>query len=129
LVIKATASASVQCKITVNNDTASNYSVTGMSGNGTTAESFRGLNRFHIIPDYYYSITTTDGMVLVDFMNYSNTTTYKTVLSRAGNAGQATMANVNLWRSTAAINRVDIAPDTGTFSAGSTFTLYGVKSA
>jgi hypothetical protein len=36
---------------------------------------------------------------------------------------------VSLWRSTAAISSVLIVPETGSFSTGSTFTLYGIKAA
>jgi hypothetical protein len=49
-------------------------------------------------------------------------------LTRANAAQYGTDAIVNLWRSTAAITRIDIT-STGTFSIGSTFTLYGIQAA
>ena len=65
-------------------------------------------------------------------MNYSNTTTNKTVLARGNNASDAsypgTEAFVGLWRSTAAINRIDFSSNSKTWNAG-TFTLYGIKAA
>ena len=63
-------------------------------------------------------------------MNYSNTTTYKTVLTRANIASADVEAVVGLWRSTSAVNQLDVKQGGAvTFSVGSTFTLYGIKAA
>ena len=71
----------------------------------------------------------------LNIMNYSNTTTYKTAIWRAGN-WQTTANNtetgigVGLWRSTAAITGVTFVCGGGVnFSAGSTFNLYGILGA
>jgi hypothetical protein len=65
-----------------------------------------------------------------NIMNYSNTTTYKSSLLRH-NFGTSMLQNwVGVWRSTAAINRIDIiGSGTATFAIGSTFTLYGIAAA
>jgi hypothetical protein len=65
-------------------------------------------------------------------MNYSNTTTYKTILANSRvEPGDATYSGVetlvNLWRSTSAINTIKIMPNAGTFASGFTATLYGIK--
>ena len=73
--------------------------------------------------------TTGISNVIVQFMNYSNTTTNKTVLSRANNAATGTDAIVNLWRSTAAITSIYVYVPSGNFATGSTFTLYGILAA
>ena len=66
----------------------------------------------------------------MQIMNYSNTTTFKTAVSRKNDTAGVMGATVHLWRSTAAINSVQIGTQTAdTFSVGTTFTLYGVKSA
>ena len=63
-------------------------------------------------------------------MNYSNTTTFKTILMRANNAALGVDAIVGLWRSTAAINEIKVFPTGGAnFETGSTFSLYGIKAA
>jgi hypothetical protein len=66
-------------------------------------------------------------------MNYSNSTTYKTVLGRSNRASSDTAADVGLWRSTSAITRIDLAMGgsfpTNNFASGSTFTLYGIAAA
>jgi hypothetical protein len=61
----------------------------------------------------------------MNFLNYSNTTTYKTILSRSNRAEQATEAFVGLWRNSAAITSISIA--SATFTTNSIFTLYGIK--
>jgi hypothetical protein len=63
--------------------------------------------------------------------NYSNTTTHKTSLLRMNFATSMLQNWVGLWRDTSAINRIDIigGGTPGTFSSGSTFTLYGIKAA
>jgi hypothetical protein len=61
-------------------------------------------------------------------MNYANTTTFKTHISRSNNSSNFVMATVGLWRSTAAITSITLLTNTAdTFSVGSTFTLYGIK--
>ena len=113
-------------RINVNSDTGANYSQTILYGNGTSAASGAETNqtKFFLI-DYLSSSTTTPNMSIMHFMNYSNTTTYKTFLERSGAADKGTVAQVGLWRNTAAINRIDVS-DASNFSAGTTFTLYGI---
>ena len=65
----------------------------------------------------------------IDIMNYSNATTFKTCLVRAGAANNSTLATVGLWRNTAAITSVSITCDGANFVIGSTFSLYGIKAA
>jgi len=116
--------------IRINSDTGTNYSWTWLSGNGGTAQSERGTNNSKL---YYSAISTIQNnvqLVTFHFMNYSNTTTYKTVLWREADAGTETGATVGLWRSTSAISSIEISLDSSrTYSSGSMFTLYGIKAA
>ena len=128
-----------RCNIRVGNgsvDTGSNYSSTYILGSGTTASSSRDSNRTFI--DSYVneaeSTSSEFSLNLFQFMNYSNTTTNKTVLIRentqtvGGGFTPGTSAQVSLWRSTSAINTIQIYDATGkSIAAGSTFTLYGIK--
>jgi hypothetical protein len=113
-----------------NGDTGTNYSNTILSGDGSTASSARLTGQVRIFLDYYAVVNTAQSNRVVNIMNYSNATTYKTVLSRANNAGAGTDAIIGLWRSTAAITSMVLNAQTGgTFDVGSTFTLYGIKAA
>ena len=113
--------------ITLNGDTSTNYSDTSLTGNGSSATTGRDTST-----PYAYSGLFINGEVstnIVHFMNYSNTTTYKTFLTRANIAGWGVRAIVALWRSTAAINSIQVKPDGQTWTAGGTITLYGIAAA
>lgn len=110
-------------------DTGSNYSFTVLNGNGSSAASYRDSNK-----TYFQLDTNLTGsaraMSVVNFQNYSNTTTFKTIMGRSSAAGSLVSAYVNLWRSTSAINQIKIFDFSGNnLSVGSTFTLYGIKAA
>ena len=113
-------------------DTGTNYSWTQLIGDGSSASSGRNgsspQNTFMFggrIDD-----TPTFGTTIAHFMNYSNTTTYKTALINGGVANVRTGVTVNLWRSTSAINIITITNEAAVnFAVGSTFTLYGIAAA
>jgi hypothetical protein len=135
VVVNAFSSVGGDLYVSFNGDSAANYSRTIMWGDGTSAGSLRNTRADgygFIILTYYGSVTTTQGgsVHTVNIMNYSNTTTNKTVLARPSSAGSGVDASVGMWNSTAAITSMtfDLA-STRTFSAGSTFTLYGIKAA
>lgn len=111
-------------------DTGTNYSATNLYGNGTTAASNRDSNvSFAELIGFEIGVVD-NATAIINFMNYSNTTTYKTFLSRTSDAGRGTNAVVSLWRSTSAINIITIAAPSGkTIDNGSTFTLYGITAA
>jgi hypothetical protein len=109
-------------------DTAANYSRTTLSGDGSSASSSRTSSTNQIGTQIAHQGTTI-GTYTADFMNYSNTTTNKTVLIRNNNTGFGTEAAVGLWRSTSAINTVKLFLDRAEFYVvGSTFSLYGIAS-
>ena len=119
--------------IQFNGDTGGNYSRTILFGDGSTIGTTRGSTTAVRISCSYYgyppSAATTFGVGIVQIMNYANTTTYKTLIARSNSAGSGLDSNVGTWRNTAAITSVTILLDSGTYSVGSTFTLYGIKAA
>jgi hypothetical protein len=116
--------------VVLNGDTGTNYSKTWLTGTGSVVSSGRdGATAISYITANAASTTSSGFISIVQFMNYANTTTNKTFLSRSNNAGSGVDLQVNLWRDTSAITSVQILANTGTFSAGSTFTLYGIKAA
>jgi hypothetical protein len=111
-------------------DTGSNYSFTFMAGDGSSASSGRASNQAQIYIDYSaYASNSISATYIWQIQNYSNTTTNKTVLGRANTPSVGTNACVGLWRSTSAIDRIKIDPQSTTFLANSTFTLYGIQAA
>jgi hypothetical protein len=117
-----------------NSDSGSNYSRTTLVGNGSSAASYSGSNNTVADINVIGGATalTAPYTIITNLQNYSNTTTYKTLLSRFGTndaSAPAVEAVVNLWRSTSAINRIDISALGGNFVTGSTFNLYGITAA
>lgn len=112
----------------VNNDTGSNYSTTNVNADSTSAYSSRGSNQVKFYSNCLGYPSAGTGIICL--MDYANTTTFKTAISRNGTPTNMAQAAVHLWRSTAAINRLDFFPNvSGNFSSGSTFTLYGIAAA
>jgi hypothetical protein len=126
IIIAATQSSPNTCGIRFNGDTGSNYSATRLGADGSSALSNRWSN---VTSAYTFVQYTTQNSTIMNIQNYSNTTTYKTVLSRFNNAANFLGTYVALWRSTAAITSLSLQDTDGTtnFATGSTFTLYGIK--
>jgi hypothetical protein len=117
-------------RIRFNSDTGSNYSDTALYGDGSSAASTRDSSATSIITSAVgVSNNVLNYNLICNIQNYSNTSTYKTALVRANAANREVVACVGLWRSTSAINSVSVFVGSGYILAGSTFTLYGIKSA
>ena len=116
--------------VRLNGDSGSNYSFTQLTGTGSSAISGRSSNQTAIRVDNYASAATSiTNAYIFHLQNYSNTTTYKTVLTRTNEAATGVDATVGLWRNTAAITSILYYPGVGNWITGSTFTLYGIKAA
>lgn len=128
LTIDGTVGSNCGIQLRFNSDSSSNYSFTRMTGDGSTASSDRSSNATFMELGYY--VTTTRNINIVQIMNYSNSTTYKTVLNRANaqSVNIGAQAYVEMWRSTSAINSITINAS-GNLSSGSILTLYGIKAA
>jgi hypothetical protein len=130
-IINGTTTANADTIIQFNGAT-TNYSSRSIVGNGTSATSvFFGAGSSVIgnpTGIYLDSINTGTGrfQYIVNIMNYANTNTFKTVVSRFGAAATGTEATVGLYRSTSAITSITFAVPGTTFTVGSTFSLYGI---
>jgi len=127
LILNAGVNTTSSLNIQVNGDTANNYSWTRIYGNGTTATSDRTSSQGNW--DMINFPNSLDNNAILHFMNYSNTTTHKTVLNR-WNSTSFVVSAVGLWRSTSAITSIKLFnTSTSNLKSGSTFTLYGIASA
>lgn len=115
------------------NITGANYSNTWLVGTGVGASSSRYSNLSQGYLGYISAASNASdsrGTVIANFMNYSNTTTFKTVISRGNVAEAETDAYVSLVRGTSALSTITVGEGGGNnFVAGSTFNLYGIKAA
>lgn len=128
IIVASSNSSNTDTYVRFNSDSGSNYSSTYLRGDGFSTYSNRrtSFNRILIEEN-----GTGTGQMTTRLMvnNYASTTAYKTIMSRADAASNGTSMVVGLWRNTPAITSIEVGSDSGTFNAGTTFTLYGIKAA
>lgn len=113
-----------------NSDTASNYSdarvVTGGGGTGSYRSTANGSGIYAGVTG---STSSFPSLLTLNIMNYSNTTTYKTVLCRQSSS-ENVGAHVGLWKKTPeAITSITFDLSSGTYGSGTTISIYGIKAA
>ena len=116
----------------INNDGSALYSSTWLYGNGATATSTKFTGSSFLDTGYVSSQgqLAIPGSQVVHILNYANTSSYKTVLSRSAadqNGSGYSSVVVSLYRSTSAVTRLDIYGNSG-WTIGSIITLYGIRS-
>jgi hypothetical protein len=124
IVINGLYSGTTYGKFDFNSDTTSgNYSYTRLLGysGGVLSDRAGGTDGI--------SLGSSRGTWIAHINNYSNSTTYKTLLARENAAGTGTGAYVYLWRNTAAITSVTFTGVSGNFASTTTLTLFGIKAA
>ena len=120
---------------TFNSDSGSNYSNTYLAGSGSAASSNTASNATSLNSSRAATGSTATANTFSNtetyFPNYAANTNKPIGSFNVGenNATAAQMAvDAQLWRNTAALNSITIAPGAGTnFVSGSSFYLYGVK--
>jgi hypothetical protein len=112
-------------------DTAGNYTLHILGGNGSSAYSNGYANETQFKTGFSQSGSTTPAVGVVDFLDYGNTNKYKTMRALGGTdrngSGDAQLAS-GVWRSTSAINIIRLYLGVN-FNQYSHFALYGIKSA
>ena len=112
-----------------NGDSGSNYNITELYGNGTSATGYRWASQsFFAASTYAMGLSSASpSTVVINIMNYANTTTHKTVLTRSSDGGKGVSAVISRWSSTAAITSIVVS--VSNFDTGTTFNLYGIAAA
>jgi len=127
LVFAGVSSAQSLC-LQFNGDTATNYSLTVLRGDGSSAVSSRNTSIDRLIVQ---SLTGTNpNLLTTDIFSYAGGT-FKTLLSSSSednNGSGNTRQSVGLWRSTSAITSIRVYGFSGSNITG-TATLYGIKNA
>jgi hypothetical protein len=123
LVVTASGGGEVDERLRFNGDTGSNYSFVRMFGDGSSAATSSVSGTY---------IRTLAGNLsglhnaIIQIMDYSATDKHKTTLGRGNNSATFVVGTAGRWANTAAINSIDYSLSSGSFAAGSTFSLYGV---
>ena len=116
-----------------NGDTGSNYSTTRIRGYASEVNGARNSSETSIRAAFIHGLVTASAVhssMSINIFNYSNTTTYKTMVSRSGYP-TAVSANIGLWNSTSAITSVLLKNNDSAsgFHTGTTFQLFGIAAA
>ena len=120
-------------KIRLNSDTGANYTEHRLTGNGSTASASGTTGRNEMRMDYGVTqsgSTSTFAVGIMDLVDYTSTTKYKTMRGFGGQDKNGTgFINLSsgLWLNTAAITTIQVLPESSAFAVNSTFALYGVK--
>ena len=128
LVVSGKSSGIYNWGIRFNGDTGSRYSRTLLYGSGSATGSTRQSNSTSANPGF---LTANGSPTLIQIMDYSNTTTNKSWLARAGDASDSVSISVGMWRpsnlATGNITSITLFSDGGTYiESGTTVTLYGI---
>jgi hypothetical protein len=113
----------------LNGDTATNYAGIVMNGDGSSTESVAGQN-YSYLQFFNSSLDnplngSTQAHINLNFMDYSATDKYKTVLARGTRADGLVGTSATRWNNTSAITSIEIRTN---FIAGDSFALYGIAS-
>jgi len=122
LIVEGFGSGGDSALLTLNGDTTnSNYSWTRIFGTGSGSPvSDTGTNR-EILNQY-----TSRGTQILQIIDYSATNKHKTTLSRSSTGSTIVMSHASRWANTAAVTSVALSLGGSTFSASTTFSIYGV---
>lgn len=116
------------------NSVTTNYSRTYIEGSGSSATTGRGTAEISLRAGYLPGTNYTSELSvdIYHFMDYTNTTTYKSVLCRCNAVNTSTnfniMSQASLIPTTSAITQITLQTANGAnLNTGSTFSLYGIK--
>jgi hypothetical protein len=124
----------------LNSDTGFNYAQHFLKGNGSAASAGAGTSVSSInvgfITNNNTSVANMFGAVVIDLLDYANTSKYKTVRSLSGADTNGTLSNNDeidfrsgLWQSTSAVNAITFSIPSANFAQYSQLALYGIKGA
>lgn len=119
--------------IQFNGDTATNYNVHQLFGDGSSVFAVAAANFASVQASVININTTTSNAFaanVIDILDYANINKFKTVRALSGvdlNGSGSSMLGSSAWRSTSAITSIRLYPANGNFSQHSHFALYGIR--
>lgn len=110
------------------------HSITEFGGNGSSASVGRQSGGTQWLMTFPTGSPTTPGtgVILADFINYADTSVYKTALIRhnvPASVAPGLQQSVVLYQSNTAINSITLIGNSGSQLAEGTLSLYGIKAA
>ncbi len=119
-----------------NSDSASNYTLHLIDGDGSSTSAYGAANLDHMyignVTSSFggFSLANAYGVNIIDVLDYANTNKFKTTRMLNGydiNGSGKLQLISNLWRSTTAVTSISINPQVGNWRQYSQFALYGIK--
>lgn len=125
LVILANGTTGANLALRANSDSSSSYTLVRMFGNSGGASSGSGSETY-----FYCSGVngTANTQFKIDLLDYTATDKHKTALVVADQGGDTVMRIATRWPSTSAITTLNLSLTAGSFTAGSSFALFGIAS-
>ena len=121
-VFDGAAAAGAEFGIRFNSDTGNNYSSIWFAGGINPTQSSRYAANSYATFNYVRS--SNPATVVAHIQNYSNTTTYKTVISRTAEPDNSWLC-ASSWKNTSAITSITLL--SGSNFSNATVSLYGIK--
>lgn len=122
LIINCSTTTAGVINLTLNGDTAlGSYKKLGIAGTGTTAETSGGSNL------NLGNSASGDRLMQINFFDYAITNKHKPILVKHAAPSSVAESRFIRWTNTAAISTILLTTTGTTFTAGSTFALYGVS--
>jgi hypothetical protein len=127
LVVNSKASTTgVEGQLRFNGDSSNAYNWVRMTGNGSTTASTTSTLTHMPLVDAVKATTALDPIYIVNIMDYSATNKHKPILVRSNEASTGTEAFAGRWINTGAVTSVQVRTNTGSWTAGGRFDLYGI---
>jgi hypothetical protein len=118
--------------IRFNSDTGSNYTAHFLYGSGSSAVASALTSQTAGYTTRADAGSPTFATGIIDILDYANTNknkTFRTLTGWENNTTGIVMLNSGVWMSTSAITQIDLITQSGNYSSGTTFALYGIKGA
>lgn len=128
LVINGNTTTDDEIQLRYNSDNGSNYTLLFLYGSNSGTSSQEYANTTYAQLGGIYTTGTRTGSNTINIAQYRNTNVFKTGIGVA-NSGNYIQFRTNIWRSTSAITRIDAFSSSGSFTVGTTFSLYGILQA
>jgi hypothetical protein len=125
LVFTGTGSVSDNQRVRFNADSGSNYSYVFARGNGSSATSSASTATEFTFGEIDNAVVCTN---ILQVFDYAQTDKHKAILQRSNDTTNSVFMYSGRWASTSAVTSISVFPASGTYSIGSTFSLYGIAS-
>lgn len=126
--IPKTSIGSLIAQVRFNSDTGTNYSMTNLIGDGSSASSLRTTNSTRLQPEGF--VTTGPMFFTMDVFSYAGSTNKTVLITNSTDRNGAGIVNraAGLWRNTSAITTITLVGDGGyEYDTGTKVTLFGIK--